>query len=428
VIITVSSNLTLLGDISDFLRAEGADCVDLVMVLDKAIGHNVLQKKPIVHIEDLRRCRLPAPPNKNIDEDLAYILFTSGSTGEPKGVMVSHRSVASAVNFGVEYFQITSDDRLSNHSRLNFDVSLFDIFASSVAGATLCPITNRGDAAFPGAFIQRMRISIWNSVPSVIGRMIQSGQLANICFTTLRAALFVGETLAADWVLEWRAHQPNVQIYNLYGPTEAAIFCSVCKVGIDRPFVPEASIPIGTPFPNVEFIIFRLDADEQVDVGQVGRLFICGSQLASGYWRRQHLTANAFRQNPLKSEFGRLMYDTGDLAKLEEDGQYMFAGRRDTQIKFGGYRVELAEIENAIRSHPSIHDAVVVYLQTIRPEIVAVAVPRQATDFSAADVMTYVKQRLPWYMVPSRLIVTNELPTTDTGKVDRRKVESSVSR
>jgi len=428
VIVTTRENLSLLNDV----LGEMSSAVQVgIIVLDmpaaeasKAVEAGSRRRiSGISGSDDLAAASSAPPPCRNTEEDLAYILFTSGTTGTPKGVMVAHRNIKATIRWGVDYFGITPDDRLSNHSRLSFDVSMFDIFCSFFAGATVCPLMSQGDCAFPGTFIRARKITIWFSVPSVIGMMIKARQLQTGVFESLRAALFAGEPILPTWVDTWREYQPQVPIYNLYGPTEASIVCTVHDIGVDSPFEPDKPVPIGRETRGSELIVLKHDSDELAAPDEVGRLFICGAQVATGYWRQPESTEAAFRVNPLKRELGARMYDTGDLAFRSVDGILHFVGRQDSQVKIRGYRIELGEIETVLGNCAGVHEAVALYIPGEDPVIIAVIGTGEAPNSPGDDaVFDHLERHLPAYMIPRRLVFLRELPRNDAGKVDRNRL------
>jgi amino acid adenylation domain-containing protein len=366
-------------------------------------------------------------PSGNREEDLAYILFTSGTTGEPKGVMLSHRAVMSTLRWAEKLWGLSPSDRLANHSRLTFDVSMFDIFAGFLAGGTVCPVTGVKDLTFPGEFIRSRRITVWCSVPGVIGMMIKSRQLAAGPFTNLRVALFIGEALPAEWAIEWHRHQPQTPIYNTYGPTEAAIFCTAHNAGAGGPLEAGQPVPIGRPSTDCELYVLRMESDELAAPGEVGRLMIAGSQLAHGYWRAPELTRQAFRPNPFKRDLGVLMYGTGDLATVDAAGVFTWVGRADNQVKVRGYRIELGEIETVLRSAANIHDAVV-FASPNGVELIAAVVCKSAQSALNEDALReWLGLHLPAYMMPARFLPLPEFPLNANGKIDRRRVQDMLA-
>jgi amino acid adenylation domain-containing protein len=414
-IITVTSNLALVHEIIE----EGEVRANALLILDgdspdDSILHSAFE---VVLGQPDILCAEP-PPVTTIDEDLAYILFTSGSTGHPKGVMVSHRAARATIRWGCAYFRINQSDKLSNHSRLVFDVSIFDIFCALSSGATLCPLTKAGDLSFPSNFIRRHDITIWFSVPSVLGLMVKSREVSSGKYPTLRAVLLAGEPINPAWVSVWREHQSEIPLYNLYGPTEAAIVCSIHQIGVDSVFDGEA-IPIGLANDNCDLLVLKEDADLIADDGEIGRLFIAGAQLAEGYWRQPELTLKAFIRNPYKTEFFSRMYDSGDLAVRSPNGQITFVGRRDSQVKVMGFRIELGEIEAALNQCKNVLEAAVIAHGS--PTLISafLACANTASDSIESEVRAELAQRIPKYMIPHDIVILDCLPYNQNGKIDR---------
>ncbi len=356
------------------------------------------------------------PEQKNIDEDLAYILFTSGTTGQPKGVMVSHRSVGNFLGWAAQCFGYGPDDRFSNHSSITFDLSVLDIWGAFRVGGTVCPIIKAADRTFPAKFIRDRRITVWFSVPGVITMLRKARQLsAGALNGNLRLALFCGEAMSAGDAAAWLQTHPDIPIYNLYGPTEATIACTYHQVTADN-FDPRMNVPIGRPVAATEIVIMGED-NKPVAAGITGRLTIGGVQLATGYWRRPDLTAAAFPLNPLKPDMNVHLYETGDLARFDEQGVLHFLGRRDSQVKVMGFRVELGDVEATLNACPGIEEAVALFIPESQ-EIVAIV---GDSDKSADDgvVLTHCTDHLPGYMVPKRIERFAHLPRNANGKLDR---------
>ncbi|MBI5164777.1 MAG: amino acid adenylation domain-containing protein [Magnetospirillum sp.] len=425
-VVTLGEHLDLLADVLGHASVEASP---MVIVLDAPDQPHAAATIPPTHLfsaADVAAESDAYVAPRNREEDLAYILFTSGTTGRPKGVMLPHRAVMSVLRWSLDLWELTPDDRLANHSRLTFDVSMFDIFAGFLAGACVCPIMGAKDLTFPGDFIRSRAITVWCSVPGVIGMMIKSRQLAAGPFDSLRVALFIGEALPAEWAAEWRRHQPAVPIFNTYGPTEAAIFCTAFNVDVDGPLEPGRPVPIGRPSTDCELFVLKTDSDALAEPGEVGRLMITGSQLAHGYWRNGEITAKAFRPNPFKRDLGTPMYDTGDLAVADAAGVLTWIGRSDSQVKVRGYRVELGEIEVVLRSAPEVHDAVVVVSSSGSELLAAVVAEHGHEDATAERLQEFLGHQLPAYMVPARFAILADFPRNDNGKVDRKKVRDAV--
>ncbi|MFZ2406411.1 MAG: amino acid adenylation domain-containing protein [Methylobacter sp.] len=415
-IITVAANLALLEQIVE----EGNVRANALFVLDGNLSADSILCNAfgVVFGGSDILCAGPPPSVTAIDEDVAYILFTSGSTGHPKGVMVSHRAAKATIRWGCAYFRINQFDKLSNHSRLVFDVSVFDIFCALSSGATLCPLTQAGDLSFPGNFIRRHSITIWFSVPSVLGFMVQSREVSSGTFPTLRAVLLAGEPINPAWVSVWREHQAAIPLYNLYGPTEAAIVCSIHQIGVDSPF-DGGVIPIGCANNNCELLILKEDAELMSNDNEIGRLFIAGTQLAEGYWRQPELTSKAFIRNPFKAEIAARMYDSGDLVMRSPDGQISFVGRRDSQVKVMGFRIELGEIEVALSQCSGVLEAAVIVHST--PAVIRAFVACDSTTHGSleSEIRAELELKIPKYMMPRDIVFLANLPHNQNGKIDR---------
>jgi amino acid adenylation domain-containing protein len=348
-------------------------------------------------------------------------MYTSGTTGPPKGVMISHKNVTSFLTWAIEYFSLTSQDRMSNHSDISFDLSVFDIFGAFYSGATLCPISQPGDFAFPANFIKDRKLTIWFSVPSVIGTLWKSGQLTEGAFSKhLRWAIFCGEALSPKYADAWIKTHPKTPICNLYGPTEATIACTYHNIGIDSSFDSNQDVPIGLPIGDTKINILDNDLKKIPGKTNIGKLTISGPQVSKGYWKKEELTNKVF----ISDEQSRF-YDSGDLAYRDENGLIHFVGRKDTQVKIRGYRVELGDIENAIVGHSAVNEVAVLFFDTPSPLLIAaVALQSEAMDRSnnAEDILDHCERLIPSYMIPSQIDFFSELPKNVNGKIDRNSI------
>jgi amino acid adenylation domain-containing protein len=381
---------------------------------------------PVLGQDDLADAP-PLPQVETVEEDLAYIMYTSGTTGKPKGVMLSHRNVMSFLRWAVGYFDLSSRDRLSNHSNIGFDLSVFDIFGAFLAGATVCPILSAGDRAYPARFIRDRKITVWFSVPTVLGTMRAAKQLRrDLPFPSLRLATCCGESLPAEYAAAWLDAHPRIPLVNLYGPTEAAIACTFHKVGVDAPLVPDRAVPIGRPCRDTEILILKQDSDSLAAVNEIGRLLICGSQVSPGYWRLPELTQRAFRVNPYKKDFAGRMYESLDLAYRDTHGVIHFVGRADSQVKFLGYRIELGDIEAALQRFSSVREAAAVLLSSDPPELVGAVATNSAPEAAGEEILDHCAAILPPYMVPQRVVFFPALPRNANGKVDRNAIKERL--
>jgi amino acid adenylation domain-containing protein len=366
-------------------------------------------------------------PLDAIDTDLAYILYTSGSTGEPKGVMLSHRNALTFVDWAAARFAVTPGDRLSNHAPLHFDLSILDLFVAAHAGATLVLIP-ADTALFPrplAQLIQDAGITIWYSVPSALILMLTHLELATLDLSRLRLILFAGEVFPVKYLRQLHQAVPHAALFNLYGPTETNV-CTYYEVQ-DVPADRTEPFPIGRACENTEVFAVN-EAGARCAVGEVGELYARGSTVMRGYWGRPEDTARALAQNPLQAHFRDPAYRTGDLVKLDANGDYLFLGRRDNQIKSRGFRIELGEIETALYNHPGVREAAAVAIpdEVIGNRIQAFVALDEAAAVAASELERHCKQALPHYMVPEQIALRPALPKTSTGKIDRRALVEGV--
>jgi amino acid adenylation domain-containing protein len=356
-----------------------------------------------------------------IESDLAYILYTSGSTGQPKGVMISHRNSLTFVDWATAMYAVGPDDVLSNHAPLHFDLSIFDIFAGVKGGATIAPVPE-GMSTFPirlAQWIADNRITTWYSVPSALMMLLNHGSLARWDLTALRTILFAGEVFPTRYLRQLLEVVPGPRYANLYGPTETNVITAFEVETLDPERV--EPIPIGKACSNMD--VFALDEHGQVvnQSGVEGELYGRGSCVALGYWGQPEKTAQLFVQNPLHDDYGDRVYRTGDIVTLDYAGNYLYRGRRDHMVKSRGYRIELGDIEAALYSHPGVKEAAVVAVpdELIGHALQAYVVAAERDELVAKDLQTHCRARLPGYMVPEQVVIRDGLPRTSNGKVDR---------
>jgi len=271
-------------------------------------------------------------------------------------------------------------------------------------------------------FIQNNRITIWNSVPSMLSLLVAHADLDKFDFSTLRLVLFAGEVFPVKYLRILKEHMPDAQFYNIYGQTEAnsSTYFPVNDILADDAVV----IPIGKPFPGFE--VFALDENGRKisAAGEKGELYVEADTVASGYWKDPGRTREKFVRNPLKPEADKFIYRTGDIVKLDDKGNYVFLGRVDQMIKSRGYRIEIGEIETVLSSHPLVKSAVVVPIpdELIGNRIAAVIVPSKESVVKKEDILRYCAKQLPKYMIPETLEFQDALPMTSSGKADRKKL------
>ena len=358
-------------------------------------------------------------------DDPAHILFTSGSTGIPKGVVLTHRNVTHFVEWGRDYFQIGPDDRNSGHSPFHFDLSTFDIFGCFAGGAQLhlVPALVNLLPSSLARFIRESELTQWFSVPSALTHMARGDVIRGDNFPSLRRVMWCGEVLPTSVLIHLMERLPDATFTNLYGPTETTIASSFHTLK-STPSHHRAAIPIGKPCPGEKLMV--LDAELQpVPEGSQGDLYIGGAGLSQGYWEDPVKTSEAFLTVPE----GRI-YCTGDLATVGKDGLFYFQGRNDSQIKSRGYRIELGEIEAALNSLGLLRECAVVGTPSDGFEGTAICcayVPQRdrEPDISPRALRSRAAQLLPGYMLPNRWKSYSNLPKTSNGKCDRRKIKEA---
>jgi amino acid adenylation domain-containing protein len=356
-----------------------------------------------------------------IDSDLAYILYTSGSTGAPKGVMLSHLNALTFVTMANAFFSISSNDRLINHAPLHFDLSVFDLFCAIKAGGCAVLLTEK-EVAFPVAVvkaIQRREVTIWNSVPSALIRLVVHTSLEETALSSLRLVLFAGETFPSKFLRPLMGKLPHAAFYNMYGQTEAN--SSTWYRVHEAPGPDDPPLPIGKAFPNYD--VFALDDSGALvtQPGSRGELYVRGAAVGLGYWNNAEKTASSFVTNPLLPDSSEVVYRTGDIVTIDDAGNYVYTGRKDLMVKCRGFRVDIGEIESTMHKVLGVAEAAVAALpdDMIGNRLVGFFVPAPGENVSPEELKAFCEQKIPRYMMPEAFLVCESFPRTSTGKVDR---------
>jgi amino acid adenylation domain-containing protein len=367
-------------------------------------------------------------PQEGWPADGSHILFTSGSTGVPKGVVITHSNVIAFVSWALDHFRIDHTDRFSGHTPFHFDLSTFDIFGSITAGAQLHLVP--GDTALLppklAEFIRSSELTQWFSVPSVLNYLAKFNAVQANDFPSLRRVLWCGEVLPTPALIYWMQKVPHARFTNLYGPTEATIASSYYDVPA-CPADPKEAVPIGQACQSERLLVLDQGLQPVVE-GEVGDLYIGGAGLSPGYWRDPEKTAKAFVRIPDVDGSETIIYKTGDLAWLDEQGLAHFVGRADTQIKVRGYRIELGEIETALNTYPGLQEGAVVAVENGNFGgwmICCAFVPRENAQITPNQLREHLKKLIPSYMFPVRWTSYEELPKNANGKIDRPKLKAA---
>lgn len=368
----------------------------------------------------------PLAPSERISVDVAYVLFTSGSTGAPKGVMIPHQAIIDYIDWCVVQYSVTDKDNVANHAPLYFDNSTFDIYTAFAAGATLHLVPPSLNAVLPRlvTWLSEKQISVFFCVPSVLTLLLRSRRLQRNSFPALRELVFAGEVVQADVLTEWMRLFPHVRFTNMYGPTEITVDCTYHVVQSPPGNEP---VPIGRARPNMELYVYTETEELSQAIGATGELWVRGLSVGYGYLGDAAKTSAAFVQHP-DSPFPDRLYRTGDVVRIREDGALMFLGRADQQIKYLGHRIELGEIEAQLQALEQVTEAVVVFRHGDDAGTQAIgALVSTAMPCTSAQILDALKARVPTYMLPRRLLCTEEpFPRTANGKYDRKAVLALV--
>lgn len=360
--------------------------------------------------------------DKAIDTDPIYIVFTSGSTGIPKGVAACHRSVIDYIEQLSEVLEFDEDTVFGNQTPLYFDACLKELYPTLKFGATTYLIP-KSLFMFPVKLVEFMNEHKVNTICWVVSAltMISAfGTFKTVKPEHLRTIAFGSEVFPIKQFQSWKAVLPNAKFVNLYGPTEGTGMC--CYYKVEKEFELDEVIPIGRPFKNTEIILLN-EKDERAGEGETGEICIRGTSLTLGYYNNFEKTNEVFVQNPLNTFYPELIYRTGDLGRYNEDGELVFVSRKDYQIKHMGHRIELGEIEVNVNMLEGIKIAGCIYDDT-KGKIVLYYVG----NVEEKDLAVALKEKLPRYMIPNNIIKLEQMPLTANGKIDRVTLKTNYQK
>lgn len=355
------------------------------------------------------------------DTDLLYVLFTSGSTGIPKGVTITHQSVIDYIDWVEETFSIKEYDSFGNQAPFYFDNSVLDIYTMIKTGATMYIIPRElfSQPVLLLEYLKENQITTIFWVPSAMIIVANLHALKKVDLSkSLKRILFAGEVMPNKQLNIWRKYIPDAMYVNLYGPTEITVDCTYYIV--NRNFEDGESLPIGKRTRNSEVLVLN-ENDKLVKVGEIGELCVRGVSLSKGYYNNIKKTQEVFVQNPLNNKYIEYIYRTGDLVKYNELGELIYVSRKDYQIKHLGHRIELGEIETLVSSMDEVKQCCCIY-DHVKNKIILFVLG----IVNQENVFLLLKNSLPYYMIPAKIIQLSEFPITQNGKIDRKKMQEFI--
>lgn len=355
------------------------------------------------------------------ENSFAYLLFTSGSTGKPKGVPIAHKNVASFLEYNLNTYKFTPEDKFTQTFDLTFDLSVFDLFMSWGSGGCLC-VMQPLELLAPFRFIEEHGVTVWFSVPSIVSLYRKKQSLRENCLPTLKWSLFCGEALTQSSVEAWHKAAPQSKIENLYGPTELTIACASYSWNEDSSpkQCTNGIVPIGKVFDTLNNIVIN-ENNIPVNDGESGELCVSGPQMFSAYLNNKEQTLKRFVEIGAKK-----YYKTGDMVRLEKDN-YIYLGRLDHQTKVQGFRIELGEIESVIRLNSNIIEAAAIPWPIVDGEAQGLVAFVSGNDINTDELFETCKAHLPYYMQPKQIYVTKDVPYNSNGKIDCNALKGKLS-
>jgi amino acid adenylation domain-containing protein len=420
---TILTESTQLKDLLNFLPENGAAFTIIVLDQENASLKIFSKKYTILWANKsgltIENAELHRKAEKEVLSDTAYLLFTSGSTGEPKGIAVKHQNILHLIEVMTNRYGFNSNDRFIQNADYSFDFSVAEIFLSFASGGCLY-CTPKSQCMTPARFVSEHKITVWTSVPSVANFLSKFNLLKTNFFFSLRYAFFCGEPLLAEMAEEFSVAAPNAKIINLYGPTEAAVFFTEYKFNRNLSECPNGVVPIGKPFESLNISVIG-EKGQPVKSGEVGELCLSGPQVVSSYWNDQELTNQKFVEEYWGGSNKLPWYKTGDLVKSDQNEDLIFIGRTDDQLQVSGYRVELGEIEHILRTFSEVDRVVALAYSDYNDQKYIIAF-YDGKQVDKNELKKACNNNLPYYMVPKEFHYLEVLPINKNGKIDKVKL------
>jgi len=385
-------------------------------------GFSERQPSRITVLDPLYRTPEEPPSVTRSQDDLAYILYTSGSTGIPKGVMISHRNALTFIDWAADAFTFTDGTVFASHAPFHFDLSVFDLYVCFAAGGTvkLIPPNIMANPRALADWIAENGINVWYSVPSVWVTMFTYARLDTVDFSRLHTILFAGEVFPPRFLRQLMETFPGKRYFNLYGPTETNV-CTWYEA-LPEHITGEEPLPIGCACRNTT-VMAADETHREVDIGEEGELLVSGPIVAAGYYRDRERTDASFVTLTDQDGTAQRWYTTGDIVQRISADSYRYIGRKDLMVKCSGFRIELQEIERVLLRHPDIREAVVVaFYREERGSTVLTAccTLNEGVEPSVSSIRAWCAGSLPHYMIPETVFFHDELPRNTNGKIDRQ--------
>ncbi|WP_235299320.1 amino acid adenylation domain-containing protein [Portibacter marinus] len=356
-----------------------------------------------------------------LEDDLAYILYTSGSTGQPKGIMHTHRSGMAYAELTASTYEITHLDIIGNHAPIFFDISTLGYFTAVYMAATTIIATD-AEVIFPQLLtelIEKEAVTIWYSVPLAIIQMMSYEKFFEMKFKKLRWLLYAGEPFNPQKLRKWMLYFKNVKVSNIYGPTETnqCTYYNLNEIPSGK-----SPIPIGMVWKNTEYKILN-EMDQVCESGEVGELLIRSSTLMAGYWNKPELTNRSMYLEQMEGGYVKKYYKTGDLVFEDKKGILHFKGRKDHQIKYRGYRIEIGDLESAINQIKDIEESVCFLHEEDEIRLIALIKTYQNKAIETNMIVSELRKMIPLYSIPQEFYIVKDFPRTATGKIDRKDLK-----